>query len=142
MGKEIRFERTELVWQTRVVTFNKGDWERIKKWVKGYAERAEQNPKDSWYRTFVSAWEVIKDMSWDEAVEQYRKWRDDEQDAIYWTDHYYDGSEYKIYFGEWLTDEMREDVYNADIYNEDYADDSSEDIEILENDEEDEEDED
>lgn len=138
MSKEIRMQRNELVWQSRTVYWKEQDWENLKKWVAGQAETAQQEKhKDSgWYQQFIKINEVIKDMTWDDAVEQYKKWDNSEEDALYWEETYaYNDSIYKVFFGDWLRDQIREDCYDADIDGEDYADDYDEDVEVLEYDE-------
>ena len=137
MGKEIRMQRNELVWQSRVVYWKEEDWNNLKKWVAGQAEKAQDRPKDNWYKQYIIVNAIIQNMTWDEAVEEYRKWDENEEDALYWDDHYYNGNPYKQYFGDWLLEQIREDCYNADVDNEEYADDSDENIDILGDDDED-----
>lgn len=140
MSKFIRYQRDELVWQTRVIDWGKRDWENLKSWVKTQAEKAEmpENADSGWYQTFINVYAAIKDMSWDEALVEYEKWDNSEDNQLCWTNSYtyYDGTEhsYKVYFGEWLREMMQEDVYDADITNEEYADDYEEDIRIVEED--------
>lgn len=136
MSKEIRMQRNELVWQSRTVYWKERDWDNLKKWVAGHAEKARQNPNDGWYKQFIKVNEVIENMTWDEAVEQYKKWENGDDDALYWeeTQLYSDGT-YKVYFGDWLKDQIREDCYDADVDGEDYADDYDENVEVLDNDE-------
>ena len=136
MGKEIRMNRNELVWQSRTVTWNESDWANLKKWVAGQAEIAVKKP-DNWYKQYIKINEIIKDMSWDDAVEQYKKWDNSEEDALYWEEQsYYDKDQtFKQYFGDWLQEQIREDCYDADVDGEDYADDSDEYVEVLEDDE-------
>ena len=137
MSKEIRFQRSELVWQTRCIYWNAQDWSNLKSWVKTQAEKAQQpeNQDSGWYQSFIVIYDVIKDMCWDDAVKEYEKWDNSEDDQLYWEQQtrYYDGTShtYKEYFGEWFVECMREDVYDSDIESEDYADDSEEDIEVL-----------
>ena len=137
MGKEIRMQRNELVWQSRTVTWNGSDWNNLKKWVANNAEKAKQNPNDGWYKTFIIINDVISGMTWEQAVEQYEKWDNNEEDALYWEEpSYYSEKEmYKQYFGDWLIEQIREDCYNADVDSEDYADDSDENIDVLGDDE-------
>ena len=137
MSKEIRLQRSELVWQTRCIYWNNKDWDNLKEWVKSQAEKAQQpeNQESGWYQSFIKIYDVIKDMSWDDAVREYENWDNSDEDQLYWEDtyKYYDGTShtYKQYFGDWFLECMREDVYDADIESEDYADDYDEDIEIL-----------
>lgn len=138
MSKEIRMNRNELVWQSRTVYWKEKDWETLKKWVASQAEIAKERP-DGWYKQFIKINEVIENMTWDEAVEQYKKWDNGDEDALYWEETYsYNDTTYKVFFGDWLKDQIREDCYNADVDSEDYADESDENVEVLENDEEDE----
>ena len=136
MGKEIRMQREELVWQTRTVYWKEADWLNLKKWVASQAEIAKERP-DSWYKQYIQINEIIKDMSWDDAVEQYKKWDNSEEDALYWEEPsaWDEGNMYKTYFGDWLQEQIREDCYDADIDGEDYADDYEEYVEVLGDDE-------
>lgn len=135
MSKEIRMQRNELVWQSRTVCWNENDWNNLKKWVATQAEIAREK-LGGWYQQFVKINEVIKDMTWDEAVEQYEKWDNGDEDQLYWEETYaYTDETYKVFFGEWLQDQIREDCYDADIDGEDYADDYDENVEVLDNDE-------
>lgn len=141
MSKEIRFQRNELVWQTRIIYWDAEDWDKLKTWVKNQVQKA-QKPEykgGSWYQSFIKVYDVIKDMSWDDAVAEYQKWDNSDKNSLYWEEETttYNGESYvyKTYFGDWLLEQMREDVYNADIDSEDYADDSEEYIEIYDSEE-------
>jgi len=134
MSKMIKLDRAELVWQTRVNYFGEGDWENLVKWMKGRAEQAKlpENQNSAWYRNQVQEYNIVKDMSWEQALAEYEKWNNEgeSEDLLHWICDYGDGYSYTVYFGEWLRDNVREDNYNSDIIDEEYADDYNEEFSI------------
>ena len=134
MGKTIRMIRDELVWETREVEWNEVDFNRLKKWLAEYAGK-EIEPLDNFARAHALAYEHIKDMTWEELVEDFKKWQDDDENAIHWTvtNHYKfsDDYTYEQYLGELVQEWIREDCYDADITDTNYADDYDEYTEVL-----------
>ena len=80
----------------------------------------------------------------EELVADFKKWQNDEEDAIHWTvtNHYAysDDYTYEQYLGELVQEWIREDVYDADVTDVNYADDYDEDVEVLDDGEDEEED--
>lgn len=141
MAKTIKMTRSELVWETREVEWTEVDFNRLKKWLAGYAEK-EIDQFDNYSKEHVLAYEHIKDMTWEDLVADFKKWQDDDENAIHWTvtNHYAysDDYTYEVYLGELVQEWIREDCYDADVTDVDYADDYDEELEVLEDDEDEE----
>lgn len=143
MSKTIEMTRSELVWETRRNEFGAKDWEDTVAWLKGLAEKQEDT---SWYRDHRIIYNAVKDLTWDEVYEDFKRWYVEGEDAeglIYWELVYegwgYDENHnwvkmpendrtYKQYLGDFLREIIQEDNYDADIDDYDYAGDYEEEI--------------
>ena len=126
MGKEITLRRAELVWQSREVVWTEKDWQNLKNWLKGNIEKDSDG--GYWKNNYSKMYDLIKDMSWEDAYQQFVNWyNDDIANCLYVEEKtsWGDGT-YKHYVGEFIQDQIREDVYDADVDSEDYADDYEE----------------
>lgn len=134
MAKTIKMTRKELVWETREVEWNEVDFNRLKKWLKEFAGK-NYDALDNFARSHLVAYEHIKDMTWEEVFEDFKKWDNGDEDAIHWTfTNYYnsiDDYTYTQYLGDLIQEWIREDCYDADITDVNYADDSEENIKII-----------
>ena len=119
MGKQIRLERAELVWETRINYFGEKEWEETKKYYKCYTSTANYNAY------MARIYKQIKDITWEQVL---AKWESDEPSI------YIELSEngYKESLRSFVEDTIREINYQCDIDSETYADDYEEDFDILE----------
>jgi len=115
MGKFIRLERRELVWQWRTNTFGEKEWNELKDYYKNHYTT---NPY------CVEVYDKIKDVSWDEAFDAWVRYDRSEETA----DEIKIGNRwhYQETLGSFVADEVREQNYQAEIDCEDYADDYEE----------------
>lgn len=125
--KTIIIDRHERVWESREAEFSENDWEDFKKWTKGYADKADQG---EWYKEYALTWERIKDMTWDEAYEDFKKYKK-EGGGIHWTvskqaTEYSKAWSYEQYLGKLLIDEIRQLAYDSYVYDREYTDDYDE----------------
>lgn len=127
--KTITLTRSELVWQTRHATWSEEDWIRFLEWLKQSADE-----KNYWHDQYAGLYEKIKDMSWEEAVADFK----DPKISVPVVKKYNDGTSwtYDQTLYDAIVEAMREDCYDADVDDEDYADDYSEDFDISGEDEE------
>ena len=138
MSKRVFLSRSELVWETRDVSWDEKEYENYLNWLKGqndkYKDDSEQN-LSYWYRAQRDAYAVLKNMTWDDIVAEIEK--DDSCNEDYAPTYIIfknaDGTEmYRETVIEYIRDAIREDVYDADISGYDYADDYDETWDIQE----------
>ena len=127
MERYVRFDRRELVWESREVTWDKNDYANLLGWLEKRA--TEEQEKDDGNTYFIGLYEVLKTLTWDNICDIIDYKVDDVEFkyTINWKDEV---QTYSI--RENVLDFIREDVFQADIYDEDYADDYDEDIRVLE----------
>lgn len=122
MGKTITLTRDELVWQTRRNTWTEEDYKRLLEWLKGFADREDQS--DSFVRNHAAEYYVLSQYTWDQVVNYIKNGIDEEEPRIYYS--YSDGSGYTESIEQVMIDYIREDNYDADVCDEEYADDYNE----------------
>ena len=131
MELQIELTRSELIWQTRKISWTKHDWKNYKDWIKGVIEKSTDT--DTYYKeVYGPLYEIIKDMSWKDIVNEFKN--PTIEYTVHRTGKTMDGD-----FCEWdfttslhdaIMEAMREDVFEADISEEEYAGDSYEDTAI------------
>ena len=84
MGKSIRMQRDELVWETRVGYFTEDDWNKTKKWLKDYANEAGSD-EPYWVAQQVIIYNLVKDLTFEEVLADFEKFEKD-----------YKGDEFKL----------------------------------------------
>lgn len=127
--KTITLTRRELVWETRQNTWDKDDWNHFVSWMKNRVEDPN-TPADDWFKVHYSeTYRHIKDLIWEQAVEQFEKYRNGDADYIKWTEKNGDYSYENCVF-DVLEEQIREDNYNSDVCDYDYADNYEEDYDI------------
>lgn len=137
MGKSIRMQRDELVWETRVSYFEKEDWERIVAWLKKFDK--EDVEVHSWDGHHKAIYLAVKDLSFEDVMADFEKYENNYQDddCIYieFVNKSYDTEEtwtYQESLHDLVVEWMREDNYDADVSDSQYADDYEEYIDIIE----------
>ena len=75
----ILFTRYEQVWQHRSVTWGEAELEAFKQKCQHRAETAEV---DFYSELYTNLFDIIKDMSIDDVIEEYDKWRTGSEDCI------------------------------------------------------------
>lgn len=135
MELRIELTRSELIWQTRKISWTKNDWENYKAWVKSVVETDHEDDNTNIYykEIYGPLYEVIKDMSWEDTVKEFKS--PTIEYKVHRTNTSRDGSIYTWDYTETLHDAimaaMREDVYEADVCDEEYADDCEEDTNVF-----------
>lgn len=123
--KTITLDRAELVWETRRNTWDATDWDRLLTWMKARVTNPN-TPADDWFKAhYTETYNHIKDLTWEQAVEQFEKYRNGDEDYIKWTETFGDYSCENCVF-DILQEQIREDNYESDVYDCDYADDYEE----------------
>ena len=79
MSKSIRMTRSELVWETRVNEFGEQDWKDVLKWLKTFTEKEQTT---SWGRDHIAIYNAVKDLTWEQVYEDYKKWDEGNGETI------------------------------------------------------------
>ncbi len=128
MSKTIQLTRSELVWQTRQIIWDAEEFQKYLNWLKTF-----EGKEDAWCRNNYAIYELLAAYTWDEVVDMIQRADYDDEPKVNVVG--YDG---EVWYTQCLSDvireAMREDVYNSDIVDEDYADDYNEEFEIQESD--------
>ena len=133
MSKTIQLTRQELVWQTRRNSWNEEDYAKYLAWLKGFKTQVEttDNPNSMWARNNAAVYDAISAYSWDEIVEMIKNDNYDDENRIQIR-----GSDGEVLYTQHIIDiikdAIREDNYDSDIYEEDYADDYDERFDVME----------
>ncbi len=126
MSKSIQVTRDELVWQTRCVSWDETDYLNLLDWLKSF-----ENKEGNWAKNHYNEYLFLKDYSWDQIAELFNNPSDEEPTIPYI------GDNGKIWYTTSITDliqeYIREDVYCADVTDENYADDYTENWEVIDN---------
>lgn len=104
-------------------------------------DRKNTNPEDAWMRSLITDYSNIKDLTWEEVYNDFQNYQNG-KDSISWKQHrnaykYNPDTresvrdeendwEYTQYLAELLIEAMREDNYDTDVCDTDYADDYDE----------------
>ena len=142
MGRKIKLTRSELVWQTREITWDETDWEKFVDQLKKWAELKDE---ESYYKqVYGPIYEVAKDLTWEQVLDDLNKRENAEESiTVKIIRRYNIGTEqefsdtYDEYLADVIKDAMREDCYESSVCDEDYADDYEEDFKVLQNGDED-----
>jgi len=129
MGKTLQLTRNELVWQTRCNSWDETDYKKYVEWLKGF-EHSDQR----WGRYNYAIYNVISAYTWDEIVNmiEHRDYDNEPKVQFYAEDDDYISSESIV---DIIKDAIREDNYNCNILDEEYADDFNEQWGVKANDE-------
>lgn len=138
MGKSIRMQRDELVWETRVNYFTEDDWNKLKEWLSVLVNQPEANQPDTELGHQLIIYNRIKDLTFDEILadfEEFEKnYESDKCIKIELTNKRYNGETwtYNQFLHDLIVEWIREDNCDSDIVNTEYANDSEEYVEIIE----------
>lgn len=138
MGKSIRMQRDELVWETRVNYFTEEDWNRTKEWLKSFVDREEADNPYSWTGHQVIIYNCIKDLTFEEVLADFERFEEvyesDDCIQIELTNKGYNGDTwtYNQFLHDLVIEWVREDNYDSDVVDSEYADDYQEYVEIVE----------
>jgi len=132
--KTIKLERRELVWEYYDAEWSQEDWDKLKEYYKERSEEQVESPS-RWHENLITIYNAIKDISWDEAWEDFRKWNKGDANTICWEEDHswtdvngeYHEHIFKQYLGEFIEEQMREDCWDGGPLDCDGADDSDED---------------
>ena len=114
--KTLSLTRHELIWETRAVTWDESNWEALKE---HFSKRT--NPYDA------LIYQGIKDITWDEAYKNFLQFHETYDCEIKIPVLYFtmEGQHLEP-LGSLILDWIREDCYDADITDTNYADDYEE----------------
>lgn len=138
MSKRVFLSRSELVWETRDVSWDEKEYENFLNWLKSQTEKYKDDSEQSlsyWYRSQRDAYEVLKNMTWDDIIAEIQKDDSNSEDyaPTYINFTNADGTTmYRESVIEYIRDAIREDVYDSDVTGYDYADDYDETWDIQE----------
>ena len=137
MSKSIRMQRDELVWETRVNVFTEDDWNKLKKWLSAFVNQEEANQIYTWVGHQVIIYNRIKDLTFDDVLvdfEEFEKnYESDKCIKVELTNKKYNGETWtcNLFLHDLIVTWLREDNYNSDIVNTEYANDNEEYVEII-----------
>ena len=137
MSKSIRMQRDELVWETRVNYFTEDDWNKLKKWLSAFVNQEEANQIYTWVGHQVIIYNRIKDLTFDDVLvdfEEFEKnYESDKCIKVELTNKKYNGETWtcNLFLHDLIVTWLRENNYDSDIVNTEYANDSEEYVEIL-----------
>jgi hypothetical protein len=126
MGKYITLTRRELVWETRKNTWTEEDYDNFLEWLSQYQDRTDANDSN-WARNRASEYAVLSQYSWDDVVRIMHGKGEEDEPRIQYYDYTGEPS-YKISIEEVIREQMREENFDAEVCDEDYADDFDEDF--------------
>lgn len=138
MAKSIRMHRDELVWETRVNYFTEEDWNRTKEWLKSFLDKEDADKPCTWTGHQVIIYNCIKDLTFEEVLADFEKFEKDYEsdDCIHIELIYksYNGDTwtYTQFLHDLVLEWVREDNYESDVVDSQYADNYEEYIEIVE----------
>ena len=138
MAKSIRMQRDELVWETRVNYFTEDDWNKLKKWLSAFVNQEEANQIDTWVGHQVIIYNRVKDLTFDDVLADFEEFEKNyERDKCIkfeLTNKKYNGETWtcNLFLHDLIVTWLREDNYNSDIVNTEYANDNEEYVEIIE----------
>lgn len=132
--KTIKLERRELVWEYYSAEWDEKDWKSLQEY---YQRRAEEkvDEESRWHKTNVLIYDIIKNITWEEAWADFRKWQNGDEDAIHWEEDHswtdindvYHEYMFKQYLGEFIEEQIRQDCWDNGPDDCEGADDSDED---------------
>ena len=137
MGKSIRMQRDELVWETRVNYFTEHVWNKLKKWLSAFVNQEEANQAYTWVGHQVIIYNRVKDLTFDDVLadfEEFEKnYESDKCIKFELTNKKYNGETWtcNLFLHDLIITWLREDNHNSDIVNTEYANDNEEFVEIL-----------
>jgi hypothetical protein len=138
MGKSIRMQRDELVWETRINYFTEEDWNRVKEWLKDFLDREGADDPHSWVGHQVIIYNCIKDLTFEEVLADFERFEEvyesDDCIQVELTNKSYNGDTwtYNQFLHDLVIEWVREDNYESDVVDSQYADDYQEYVEIVE----------
>lgn len=127
MGKTITLQRAELVWQYRSNRWDKEDFEKLLAWLKTFKDQPKDENGDfsSWRENHVREYDLLSQYTWDQIVDIIEHGNYEDEPKISYVG--YDGShEYTSNIEDVVKEFIREDNYDSDIDDEEYADDYDE----------------
>ena len=139
MGKSIRMQRNELVWETRVNYFTEDDWNKLKKWLSAFVNQEEANQAYTWAGHQVIIYNRVKDLTFDDVLadfEEFEKnYESDKCIKFELTNKKYNGETWtcNLFLHDLIVTWLREYNYDSDIVNTEYANDNEEYVEIIKN---------
>ena len=137
MGKSIRMQRDELVWETRVNYFTEDDWNKLKKWLSAFVNQEEANQAYTWVGHQVIIYNRVKDLTFDDVLADFEEFEKDYESykciKFELTNKKYNGETWtcNLFLHDLIVTWLREDNHNSDIVNTEYANDNEEYVEII-----------
>lgn len=127
MGKTIQLTRHELVWQTRCNSWEEEDFKKLLEWLKSFEGKEGQ-----WSRDHYMEYNFLSAYTWDEICRYFDIYDEDEPTITYYDEN--GEKRWSTCISELIKEYMREENYNCDICDEEYADDYDEQWDITSDD--------
>lgn len=133
MSKAIKMTRSELVWETRVAYFDAKRWNETLAWLKTFADR-KRDPY-AWEGRLAIVYDRVKDMTFEDIVADMKEYENGTGKNIVFNfkSCYFNGDirEYQESLYDLVIEWLREDCVEKEVWEWNYADDSEENIELV-----------
>lgn len=117
--KTLVFERSELVWKTREITWEEDDYLNYLDYLRKF-----KDAKWLWQKDLYAVYEVLSKYTWEDICRIWAEGEEKEPTVKLYRDDGTFRTEASVF--DYMRDEMREQVNTADVTDESYADDYSE----------------
>lgn len=130
MGRSIQLRRDELVWQTRTNSWDENDFQRLMEWLSQYKDveletDGENAYSNLWQYHHRQEYEFLSQYTWDQICGWVNGEDDENEPKLEYVKNSHDYG-WTTYISEMIKDYMREENYDCDISDEQYADDCDE----------------
>lgn len=122
MGRTIKLSRRELVWEYRDNEWGEETYRDLLTWLKSFEEK---DLKDTWVKDHINEYNFLSHYTWDQICHYIENFNEDEPRITYYDEN--DEVRYSQSISDLIKDYIREDNWNADITDTEYADDYDED---------------
>ena len=134
MNKAIKMTRRELVWETRVGTFDEKKWYPTLESLKTFSIREPDT--HTWEGRWSLVYNRVKDMSFEDVLADYREYDKHTGKHIVFPfnaeDDYGDESDTQVTLHSLVDEWLRDDAHDSELLYQTYAHDSDEYIEFVE----------
>lgn len=128
--KTLTLTRQELIWQTREISWNETNYLDYIRWLLSFKNNEDSS---AWSRNNYRLGEWLSQYSWEQVVQSMNEYSMNEYDPdepVF--EFFHDNGEvlYEGKLSDVIADAMREEVYNSDVIDEQYADDYNDDWQV------------
>lgn len=124
--KTIRLNRAELVWQYRSTAWEEEDYKKLLDYLKTFKDKEDE---DDFAKNNARLHDFLSQFTWDQVCDWCENYDPNEPQFEYENNYYGEGEiwRHSETVSEIIKDYIREENYNSDIEDEEYADDYDED---------------